>query len=154
MPDFLKKASKRVDAVCPDDEARLAALFVRPGAGDETKRLGAPGGTLGKVAPLADKVESAGNDRSELFGQNAVLVLTDQRLLVFAHGSLSGRVRDLVGELPLGDIASMDLDAPPPGERGVATLTITFTDGGVAVVTPGSRRRRFVEAFEAATQPA
>jgi len=151
MPDFLKKARRRVDAVCPDDEARLAALFIRPGAGDETKRLGAPGGTLGKVAPLADQIDA--NDH-EIFDQNAVLVLTDRRLLVFGHGTLTGRVRDLVGEVALDDIESMSLDAPPPGERGVATLTIDFANGATAVVTPGSRRRRFVESFEAAKQPA
>lgn len=150
MPDFLKKAAKRTEAVCDGDEAPLAALFCRPRSGDTTKRLGAPGGAISKVGKLAD-----GRDESaSVFAQNSVLVLTDQRLLVFGHGTYTGRVKDLIGEVDLTDIASMDLEAPPVGESGASSLKITFTDGEQLELTPGSRRRRFIEAFESLGQPA
>ncbi len=157
MPDFLKKANKRAAAVCEADEVAIAALFIRPQNSDGTKRLGAPGGTLGKMAPLADPT---GNDAADadtpasLFSRNAVLVLTGQRLLVFAHGSLTGRVRELVGEVAISDIRAMTLDAPPLGEGGPASLSIEFADGTSISATPGSRRKQFVDTFEELTQPA
>lgn len=155
MPDFLKKASRQTAQVCDDDEERLAALFVRPGSGDQAKRLGAPDGKLGGLGSLADRPDEADVDGfASMFGQNAVLVLTTRRLLVFGHGALTGRVRDLVGEIDRGDIVDMALDAPPLGEKGVATLQIDFADGTSAVITPGSRRRRFVEAWADSQSPA
>lgn len=143
MPDFLKKAQRQTAKVCADDERGIAALFIRPGSGDDLKRLGTPGSAT---------ADEAGGDLApaDLFGQNSVVVLTDRRLLVFAHGTMSGRVKGLIGEVALADIAGMELDAPPPGEKGVATLEISFIDGTSAAMTPGSRRRKFVEAYEAA----
>lgn len=157
MPDFLKKANKRAAEVCEADEVAIAALFVRPQSGDGTKRLGAPGGTLGRVAPLADSTSDEAADANtpaSLFSHNAVLVLTGQRLLVFGHGSLTGRVRELVGEVALSDIRAMTLDAPPFGESGPASLSIEFADGSSVSATPGSRRKQFVDTFEDLAQPA
>ncbi len=154
MPDFLKKAAKRTAAICEDGEAGVAALFVRPRHGDDTKRLGAPGGALGKLRPLADDEGEGTDERAAMFARNAVLVLTEHRLLAFGHGSYTGRVKELVGELPLSAIAAMNLDAPPPGEKGMASLEVVFADGERVTVTPGSRRAAFVRAFEEMTQPA
>ena len=55
MPDFLKKAARKTRQICHEDEVALAALFIRPRHGEQTKRLGAPGGALSKVDKLADK---------------------------------------------------------------------------------------------------
>lgn len=164
MPDFLKKASKRTSDICADDEPPLAALFCRPRQGDETKRLGTPGGALSKVSKLADSVDQTDDggggggettdQRDLMFGQNAILVLTERRLLAFGHGTYTGRVKPLSGEVALADITSLDLEAPPVGRSGASSLVIKFTDGYLVTLTPGSRRRRFVEAFETTRQPA
>ena len=166
MPDFLRKASRQAGKVCDADETPVAALFVRPRGGDDVKRLGTPGGAIGKIGRLADEHEGSDADPAAhtddtattdplvaMFGQNAVLVLTEQRLLAFGHGTYSGRVKGLVGSVELASIQSMDLDAPPVGESGPATLEIRFSDGRSVSVAPGSRRRRFVEAFEELAQP-
>ena len=165
MPDMLKKASKQATKVCDADETPIAALFVRPMNGDEVKRLGTPGGAIGNIGRLADQLDEELTDdespveaesadpRALMFGQNAVLVLTEHRLLAFAHGTYSGRVKGLLGSVELGAIASLELDAPPVGESGAATLEIGFADGEAVSLAPGSRRRRFVEAFEDLAQP-
>lgn len=163
MPDMLKKASKQATKICDADETPVAALFVRPRHGDEVKRLGTPSAAIGKVGRLADQVddldeadpiEAEATDARELmFGQNAVLVLTEHRLLAFGHGTYTGRVKSLLGAVELGAISSLALDAPPVGESGPATLEIEFADGEAVSLAPGSRRRRFVEAFEELAQP-
>ncbi|MGI9623136.1 MAG: hypothetical protein ACR2PK_09900 [Acidimicrobiales bacterium] len=160
MPDFLKKASRHTKKICHDDETPLAALFVRPLKGSEAKRLGTPGGALSKVTKFADADDAADDNTSTtdaheaMFAKNAVLVLTNQRLMAFEHRTYSGRVGALIGDMQLSAVASMALDAPPVGESGPATLKVAFSDGLAVELTPGSRRRRFVEAFEATTQPA
>jgi hypothetical protein len=152
MPNFLKKAARQTRRVCGEDEVPVSALFSRPRHGEEIKRLGAPGGALAKVAKFADVVDAsegtAGDQRVDMFGQNAILILTDRRLLAFAHGTYSGMVKGLIGEVPLTSIRAMSLDAPEPGKHGPALLQIAFVDGETFAVTPGSRRRRFVAAFE------
>ncbi|MFN3215218.1 MAG: hypothetical protein ACE367_01850 [Acidimicrobiales bacterium] len=149
MPDFAKKAAKRVAAVAHDGEITRAALFVRPCTGETAKALGAPGGVLSHVGRLADDVAGElGTDESgpaTAFTHNAVLVLTDRRLLVFGHGSLTGRVKGLVADFDLSDIARLHLDTP---EGAAATLELTFTDDTTVRLVPGSRRQRFVEAFD------
>lgn len=160
MPDFLKKASRQTKKICPDDETPLAALFVRPLKGSEAKRLGTPGGALSKVTKFADADDGAATEgevvdpREAMFAKNAVLVLTNQRLMAFEHRTYSGRVGALIGDLPLSSVVSIELDAPPVGESGPATLQLTFDDGDSVEMTPGSRRRRFVAAFEDIAQPA
>lgn len=149
MPDFAKKAAKRVAAVAHDGETTRAALFVRPCTGDTAKALGAPGGVLSHVGRLADDVavDPAAHEAgpATAFTHNAVLVLTDRRLLVFGHGSLTGRVKDLVAAFDLSEVAQMHLDTP---EGAAATLELTFADDTTVRLVPGSRRQRFVETFE------
>ena len=163
MPDMLKKASKQAAKICDADEAPVAALFVRPRNGDEVKRLGTPSAAIGKVGRLADQVDDADettpveaeitDPRELMFNQNAVLVLTEHRLMAFGHGTYTGRVKGLLGSVELGAISSLELDAPPVGESGPATLEIGFADGEAVSLAPGSRRRGFVEAFEELAQP-
>jgi len=172
MPDFLKKASRQTRRECAQDEEPLAALFVRPRNGEDIKRLGAPGGALSKVGKLADHVDSSDSvdssqaiddasgeqattdDRIDMFGQNAVLVLTDRSLMAFGHGTYTGRVKRLIGQVPLSTISEMSLDTPEEGEKGAALLLLSFVDDTTFAVTPGSRRKRFLSAFEELAQPA
>ncbi len=149
MPDFAKKAAKRVAAVADDGESTRAALFVRPCTGETAKALGAPGGVLSHVGRLADDVATSDDAdalaTSDAFARNAVLVLTDHRLLVFGHGSFTGRVKDLVAAFDLQSIDEMRLETP---DAGTATLEIAFGDGAEVRLVPGSRRKRFVDAFD------
>jgi hypothetical protein len=152
MPDFAKKAAKRIAAVADDGETTHAALFVRPCTGETAKALGAPGGVLSHVGRLADDVADVADDAdpdqggsAAAFGRNAVLVLTDRRLLVFGHGTLTGRVKGLVAAFDLSDIDRVHLDTP---EGAPAILELTLADETTVRLVPGSRRQRFVEAFE------
>lgn len=160
MPDMLKKASKQATKVCDGGETAVAALFVRPVQGDVVKRLGTPAAAIATVGRLADQVDTgteaaeSADPRRVMFGQNAVLVVTERRLLAFGHGAYSGRVKGLLGSMELAAVTSMELDAPPVGQSGPAVLKISFADGETVSVAPGSRRRRFVEAFERLAQPA
>ena len=154
MPDFLRKATRHTAKVCHADEQPTAALFVRPRIGDETKRLGAPASTVSRRQSSDPGSGEGPTTADALFEQNAVLVLTDQRLLVFGHGSLLGRVRELIGALDLSDVVEMDLEVPPAGSQQPATLRMAFADGSTVALTPGSRRKQFLAAYEASTQPA
>jgi hypothetical protein len=149
MPDFAKKAAKRVAAVANDGETTRAALFVRPCTGDTAKALGAPVGVLSHIGRLADDVAGELDEEecgpAAAFAHNAVLVLTDRRLLVFGHGSLTGRVKGLVADFDLSEVARMHLDTP---EGAAAALEVTFTDDTTVRLVPGSRRQRFVEAID------
>lgn len=147
MPDFLTKAAKRTEAVRDEGETPLAALFARPCKAGRTKRLGKPGGVLAKMGRLADRTE----DDSDPFDRNCVMVLTDRRLLVFGHGTLTGRVRDLIGAVDLVDVTAVELGR---SQGSAPVLTISFSDGDSVEMTPGSRSRRFVEAFEGCTAAA
>jgi hypothetical protein len=116
MPDFLEKAEKRTHKVCGPDEMPAAALFVRPRG-----------------------------ERQAPFDKNCVLVLTEQRMLIFRHSLITGGVRGLIGEMPLAEVESLDLVQP---DKGLATLTITLAGGTSFELTPGSRQSRFVDTFE------
>lgn len=142
MPNFLTKAAKRIDAVAEPGEEGIAALFVRPLAGDEAKVLGAPGGALSRMGRLADGGKELDGAP---FERNCILVLTPHRLLAFGHGTLTGRVRGLVGAMDLDEISAIRLDER---EDGPDNLVIDFTDGESVRLSPGTRRSVFVDAFE------
>ncbi len=154
MPNFLKKAEKRTREVCAEDETAIAALFVRPAGDGKTKRLGTPGGALAKVGPLADQVSTdTDHPGATLFAQNAVLILTDSRLLAFGHGSLTGRIGKLTGQVDLADVAALSLEMPEGAEQDASeSLRVEFSDGTVAWAAPGSRRQRFLDAFASASE--
>ncbi len=153
MPNLLKKAEKRTREVCAEDETAIAALFIRPAGDGKTKRFGTPGGALAKVAPLADQMsDDTEHPGAALFAQNAVLILTDSRLLAFGHGSLTGRIGHLAGEVDLADVTSMSFAKSDAAEEDASeNLRVQFSDGTVAWATPGSRRQRFVDAFAEAS---
>lgn len=44
-------------------------------------------------------------------GRNVVLGLTDTRLVVFSHSTLSGKPKELLVEYPLEDLAAIDMHA-------------------------------------------
>jgi len=139
MPDFLKKAERQLTKVCAPGEEPLAAVFVRPRIDGETRRLGAPAAVAGKTPAI---------NHGGSINQNAVLVLTSERILAFGHGSLIGRVKGLIGEFSLDDIVDLALDVPDKDAKVPATLSLTLRNGDTTVVTPGSRRKQFLAAYQ------
>jgi hypothetical protein len=136
MPDWVKKTTARADAAAPG-EALHAALFCRPLADDgSVKRLGAMN---------AEGAADGEGLAARLPRINTVLALTDEHLLAFGHGSLLGRVKGVLARWELAEVANVDLDGDPGA--GGTTLVIHFADGTSVRVVPGSRARRFVEAF-------
>jgi hypothetical protein len=84
-------------------------------------------------------------------GSNLTAVITRQRILVFTRTLISSQLSDLGREIPLKDVASMEvgaarLIAPHP-------LTITLTDGSVLELEVARIEKpdKFVAAFHKAT---
>jgi hypothetical protein len=137
MPDWVKKTAKPAAKATPG-EALHAALFCRPVADDGTvKRLGA--------MTAADDATAGEGLASRMPRVNAVLAITDTSLVAFGHGSLLGRVKGSLANWSLTEVADVSLDGAP-GAAGT-TVTVRFVDDTSLVVVPGSRARRFVEAY-------
>lgn len=134
MPDFLKMADTQFRSARADGETARAALFIRPTTKGITRRLGRP-----------NRHGRGATQHGIGFDRNCVLVLSDQRLLAFAHGTLTGRVRELIGTIDLDQITAVALEE---GEQtSTRCLTFSFADETTVTVTPGSRAKRFVSAF-------
>ena len=146
MPNWVKKSNRKARKLLREGEEVRAAMFVRPRTQDGTKKLGAPGGALGKIDKLADAGDAQAQEgRAGRFpATNAVLAVTDERLLVFGHNPLIGTIRPLEAEYARDEITDMQV-AGRPGTPDYA-LAITFSDETEVQLTPGTRLRRFVEA--------
>lgn len=144
MPNWVNKTAKRT-AVAAPGETLHAALFCRPARDDgSAKRLGAPAGTLGKMVDN-DAAGATDGVAADMPAVNAVLAITESKLVAFGHGSLLGRVKGELASWPLADVASIELTGEP-GAVGT-NVAVTFADGSSFAVVPGTRAKRFVEAF-------
>jgi hypothetical protein len=89
------------------------------------------GGVGGGLGVLVGSVISSMRMRKRMSIRAATvtLALTDKRLLIFRQSWLSNRATDLVGEIPIGTIASIEV-----GRARLITphpITITLEDGTV-----------------------
>jgi hypothetical protein len=88
---------------------------------------GALGGAVGAV--IADKAATPGRESATEAGfptdRQQALAVTDQRILVFRRSALSGKPKDLVGEVPLAAVAGIEHQ---PGRMG-DTLRFTMASG-------------------------
>ncbi len=136
MVDVAKKVRKQGGGFLHPGEEVVAATVVNPvGSFKKNVAFGAVGGLVGAAVGSAiskkqDTPEAGTAAGSFPLDKNRLLALTDQRWLLFELGTMSGKIKDLVGEWPHGHIASLS------GEKGRMTTVITleFADGSTAKV--------------------
>lgn len=133
MPNWSKTINKK----CADQlagESTTSGAFLHP-AGTVAKTVGysALGGLVGvSIGEQLAKRRRAENQladdaglAADFPGENVVLGLTDTRVVVFSHSTLSGKPKNLVAEYPLRDIAAMDIHASKALHKKVRLF---FTD--------------------------
>lgn len=157
MIDFGKKITKHCGDDLESGETVVAGTFVQPaGAIRSQIAYGAIGGVVGmavgqKVGEKRAKENPTADEGMviDIPPGKAVLGITDRRLLVFGHSTMSGRPKGLNAAIPLDQVAGIS------HESGKLTgkLLVTFADGTsidfdvVKTAKPGP----FVDAFHATT---
>jgi hypothetical protein len=150
MVDWARKINKHCgDALYPGEQI-AAGTVVQPSGTIGRQVAFGVGGVVGAVA--AEKLGKGQNAATARGGHAAafpraqtVLGLSSNRLLVFSHGAMSGRPKELVHAVPLDEIAEMTIDR----NKVSYTVGVTFKDGSavsyeaVKLAKPAA----FVEAF-------
>lgn len=156
MIDFAKKIRKSCSDDLEEGETVIAGTFVQPpGAIRRQVAFGAIGGAVGAV--VGDKIaEKRANENPvaeegivvDIPPGKAVLGITDRRLLVFGHSTMSGKPKGLNAAFPLDQVADITVETG----KLAGKLMVTFADGTsidfdvVKTAKPGP----FVEAFHSA----
>ena len=136
MPDFVKKIKK----ARPDDleagEELLAATIGQPSGTFSRQALG---GIVGVMAAkkMADKREAQldGADASGLAAaipqnQQLVIGVTDQRVLFFEQGVMSGNPKELVATFAHMDVHEISLEK----HKMTYSLTVRFSDNSARML--------------------
>jgi len=154
MADWTKKIMKAVGGDLAADEQLEDGMFVNP-AGTTAGMLGVQaGGVIG--AAIATKAQM-GKDATSTIVSNAgratgwpakpvVVGLTSRRMILWSHGQMSGKPKEFIGDIPLSEIAGIDVDK----HRATFSVTVRFTDGGgVELEAPkiANKPERFAATF-------
>ncbi|MFN3218633.1 MAG: hypothetical protein ACE367_19230 [Acidimicrobiales bacterium] len=171
----MDKFAKKIHANCADDlhpgEQVAAAAYVQPPGvllptilitavplAIGAVFLGAIGGAIGAAIgfiaaqALASKLVSRGAGEgmaAAVPGGNAVLAVTDRRLLVFGHNTMSGKPQGLQAQYTLDQVHSI---AVTKGKM-TGSLAVTFADGSTSSfdVAKTAKPEPFVAAFQQLT---
>ena len=117
MPDWTKKIRKSVGNDLGGEEL-LYATIIQP-MGSMNRQVG---GQLGGLAGAA--IASKGKKKKEgaidglgeglaaqiPAGKNLVIGITPTRMLVWNHGAMSGKPKDLALTIPVSDVTSLNID--------------------------------------------
>jgi len=150
MPDFVKLIHKhRSEDLHPGEEV-AAAVFVQPtGAFGASVAFGMAG-ALGKAA--ADARRKKGEAEADpdsmaarVPGGRLVLAISPQRFMVFEHGAMSGRPKELAAEFGWDQVAGIELGEGKLKQQ----MTVRFADGSEAVfeAMKMAKPQPFVEAY-------
>jgi hypothetical protein len=140
-----KKAAEHLNA----GERLIAAVRTLP----RGSTVGAAGGIIGaalsgRQASKAEADAAAGSVAEAWPKENAAVGLTDKRLLLFNYTAM-GKPKDLIGEFPLDQLTSVELEKK---KLGANALRFAFADGsGIEVECAKLEKTgRFVDAFKEA----
>ena len=97
------------------------------------------GGAIGAVAGArgSKRERAAAADVGVQLGSFMALAVTSERLLLFSVGGLA-KVKDLLSELPVGDVASITVDKVMFGAR--KRITVAARGGSFVLEAPGRQR--------------
>lgn len=130
MPDFVKKVTKSCPHELRAGEELLAATIGQP-AGTFSRQ--ALGGIVGLIAGKRTSDRRTGDlDGASEYGRAAVVPghlqlvvgLTDQRLLFFEQGVMSGNPKHLVAAFPLDEVHELTLEK----HKMTFSLVVRFVD--------------------------
>jgi len=149
MPNFVKLIHKHRGQDLHPGEEILGAVFVQPtGSFGRSVAFGVAGAIGGAVADARRKEEAAAEEDSlatRIPGGRVVLAFSAQRFLVFEHGAMSGRPKELIAEFSWDQIAGIELS----DGKLKQDLTVGFSDESSAVfeVVKSARPKPFMEAY-------
>ena len=130
MGGYADKLQGKAAEVMEPGERLLAAIRTMPRG--TTMGIGI-GGAVGAVvadrqAKKAHAKQSEGSAAKDWPAVRSAVGLTDRRLLIYDY-TFTGKPKDLIGQFPLDQIASLDVD------KGLTNkVRFTFTDGSAAQV--------------------
>ena len=158
MADWTKKIMKSVGGDLAADEQLEDGVFLNP-AGTTSGMIGRQaGGLIG--AAVASKMQKNKAEASTLatdtgiaaeWPEKPVVVgLTGRRLLLWSHSQMSGKPKELIGEIDLDRVAGIDVEK----KKATFDTTIRFTDGsGIQLEAPkiANKPERFAQSFSRVT---
>ena len=154
MVDWVKKLNKARSEDFHVGERLLGATFVQPGGNFGAMMGSQLGGVVGtiaanKMAGADDSVDSSAGLAATIAGDNAVIGVTNWRLLVWNHSRLSGKPKDLKAEIPLKKVAGVEAETG----KLLTKIALQFEDGSaVAYEAPKiGKPESFVDALEQKT---
>ena len=131
MANYIKKVSKAAASDLQPGEQIVAGVFLQAGGSTSKAMARGVGGLVG--AAVASKLRS--KDDGSIVSDSGIAAtmpdgpihvgVTSQRVLVYSHGAMSGKPKDLQLTLTRGDIAGVALE---PGKL-TTQLTLMFSDG-------------------------
>ncbi|HVM35075.1 MAG TPA: hypothetical protein VM784_07000 [Actinomycetota bacterium] len=144
---YTEKLQKKAGEVLRADERLLAAVRVQPRGSTTGMAVGGliGGAVAGRQASKAQAKASEGSTARNWPQGRVALGLTDQRLLAFNYTAM-GKPKDLVGEFPLDQLASVEVDK----KKVANALELGFADGSAIVVECAKLEKvgDFVSAFQ------
>ena len=151
MPNFVKLIHKhRAQDLHPGEEV-VGALFVQPtGTFGRTVAFGVAGAVGGAVADARRKERDAASEDSlaaRMPGGRLVFALSAQRFMVFEHGAMSGRPKELSTTFSWDEIGGIELGDGKLKQE----LVVRFADGSTATfeVIKSAKPKPFLEAYAA-----
>jgi hypothetical protein len=154
MAGYAEKLQKRAEAVLESGERILAAVRTMPRG---TTMGTAIGGLVGDAVARrqAGKARAAAGEGAVAQSWpavNAAVGLTPQRLVLFNYTAM-GKPKDLIGEVALDQVASVELEKKKVTANA---LRFVFTDGSAIEVECAKMEKTadFVEAFQRTTSGA
>jgi hypothetical protein len=150
MASWTKKISK-VAPLEPGERLVEGVLLQPSGTTGQMVAKGV-GGMIGKAVAsklgggtATELVTDSGIAATMPTTKTTVLGLTDRRLLVFGHGSLSGKPKDLELAIPTDDLVSVDVEK----QKATYRFVLHFADG-TSSIYEAPRLANDPEAFAAA----
>lgn len=136
MPDFVKKIKKTFPHELRSGEELIAATIGQPAGTFSRQALGGIVGVLAarkmaerRTADL-DGADAVGMAATIPPGLQLVIGLTDQRVLFFEQGIMSGNPKQLVASFPITDVHEMTLEK----HKMTYSLVVRFVDNSARLV--------------------
>lgn len=135
MATWTKKLNKVSHGDLGPGEELISAVFLQP-SGTMGKAVGSGvGGIIGKAVVSKLGSSSNGTDAAGLISDSGiaatvesgpiVIGITNQRLLMYSYGSMSGKPKELKMSIPAGDLVGIDTEK----QKATHRFVMRFSDG-------------------------
>ncbi len=154
MADWTKKITKAVGDDLEAGETLLSGIFLQP-AGETTRAVSrGVGGALGSMiakrrqdnADDGDGLRSDEGLAAQFTDEPLVVGLTDRRVLVWGHSTMSGKPKGLKFTFPADQLTDLEIEK----QKATYAVVMSFADGsGVVREAPrvGNKPTAFLDAF-------